>query len=38
MTDLITEEEVERMREFASTPAFRRKPEQLLPPGTDGDR
>jgi hypothetical protein len=31
MPDLISDEERERMAEFATTPKFRRRPEQLLP-------
>lgn len=31
MTQHITEQEMERIKEFANTPAFRREPEQLLP-------
>lgn len=31
MTQHITETEMERIEEFANTPVFRRKPEQLLP-------
>ena len=31
MTDTISQEEFDRMAEFAKTPKFRRKPEQLLP-------
>lgn len=31
MTEHITETEMERIREFANTPVFRRDPEQLMP-------
>jgi hypothetical protein len=37
MSNLISEDEIERMREFASTPKFRRCPEQLLPEGRPDD-
>lgn len=37
MANLISEEEFDRMREFAATPAFRREPEQLLPSGEEDD-
>jgi len=36
MSNRISEEELERMREFASTPKFRRQPEQLLPESEEG--
>lgn len=31
MTEHITDTEMERIREFANTPVFRRDPEQLVP-------
>lgn len=31
MAEHITDDEMERIQEFASTPVFRRDPEQLVP-------
>lgn len=31
MPDHLSDTEMERIREFANTPAYQRKPEQLLP-------
>jgi len=32
MPEHLSETELERMKEFAETPAYKREPEQLLPP------
>lgn len=31
MTEHLSETEMERIREFANTPVFKREPEQLVP-------
>ncbi len=35
MPEHLTEQELERMAEFANTPTYLRKPEQLLPEGEE---
>lgn len=35
MSEYLSENELERMREFAETPAYERDPEQLLPQTLD---
>lgn len=35
MSTHISENELQRMREFAETPAYEREPEQLLPQSED---
>jgi len=37
MVDRLTEDEMRRIQNFARTPAYARKPEQLLPEGVDPD-
>ena len=37
MVDRLTEDEMHRIQNFARTPAYARKPEQLLPEGADPD-
>jgi hypothetical protein len=35
MTEHLSEEELERIAEFAATPVYKRSPEQLLPDDAD---
>ncbi len=35
MPEHITETDMERIREFANTPTFRREPDQLVPDSDD---
>lgn len=35
MVEFLSEQELERISEFASTPKYERDPEQLLPDGSD---
>jgi len=37
MVDRLTEDEMRRIQNFARTPAYARKPEQLLPESADPD-
>lgn len=37
MVERLTEDEMRRIQAFAATPAYARKPEQLLPEGAEPD-